>query len=80
MARELPGVTLRFGDVTSADSLARDAFAGERFDVLVSCLASRTGAPRDAWAIDHDAHVLALAAARQAGVTQMVLLLSLIPI
>jgi divinyl chlorophyllide a 8-vinyl-reductase len=65
---------LRFGDVTSAESLARDAFAGERFDVLVSCLASRTGAPRDAWAIDHDAHALALAAARQAGVTQMVLL------
>ena len=74
LGRELPGVTLRFGDVTSAESLARDAFAGERFDVLVSCLASRTGAPRDAWAIDHDAHALALAAARQAGVTQMVLL------
>jgi divinyl chlorophyllide a 8-vinyl-reductase len=74
VSRQLPGVTLRFGEVTSAESLARDAFAGERFDVLVSCLASRTGAPRDAWAIDHDAHVLALAAARQVGVTQMVLL------
>ncbi len=69
-----PGVTLRTGDVTSAESLARDAFCGERFDVLVSCLASRTGAPRDAWAIDHDAHVLALEAARAAGVTQVVLL------
>ena len=74
VSRQLPGVTLRFGEVTSVESLARDAFGGERFDVLVSCLASRTGAPRDAWAIDHDAHVLALAAARQAGVTQMVLL------
>lgn len=73
-ARALPGVTLRFGDVTAAASLARDAFQGERFDVLVSCLASRTGAPRDAWAIDHDAHVLALEAARAAGVTQVVLL------
>ncbi len=69
-----PGVTLRTGDVTSAESLARDAFCGERFDILVSCLASRTGAPRDAWAIDHDAHVLALEAARAAGVTQVVLL------
>jgi divinyl chlorophyllide a 8-vinyl-reductase len=29
---------------------------GERFDALVSCLASRTGAPKDAWAIDHQAH------------------------
>lgn len=74
LMRALPGVTLRPGDVTSAESLARDAFCGERFDVLVSCLASRTGAPRDAWAIDHDAHVLALEAARAAGVTQVVLL------
>ncbi len=74
LTRALPGVTLRTGDVTSAESLARDAFCGERFDVLVSCLASRTGAPRDAWAIDHDAHVLALEAARAAGVTQVVLL------
>ncbi len=73
-ARLLPGATLRLGDVTSAGSLARDAFRGERFDVLVSCLASRTGAPRDAWAIDHDAHVLALDAARTSGVTHVVLL------
>ncbi len=73
-ARLLPGATVRFGDVTSAVSLARDAFRGERFDVLVSCLASRTGAPRDAWAIDHDAHVLALEAARASGVTHVVLL------
>ncbi len=70
--RQLPGTTVRWGDVTSAASLAQDAFCGERFDVLVSCLASRTGAPHDAWAIDHDAHVLALAAARAAGVTQVV--------
>ena len=75
--RRLPGAVLRFGEVTSAQSLARDAFQGESFDVLVSCLASRTGAPRDAWAIDHDAHVLALQAAREAGVTQVILLSAL---
>ncbi len=74
VARQLPGAVLRWGDVTSAASLAQDAVCSERFDVLVSCLASRTGAPRDAWAIDHDAHVLALDAARRAGVTQVVLL------
>ena len=73
-ARLLPGAALRFGDVCDPASLARDAFAGERFDALVSCLASRTGVPRDAWAIDHQAHVHALAAARRAGVSQMVLL------
>jgi divinyl chlorophyllide a 8-vinyl-reductase len=73
-ARLLQGVTSRFGDVTDANSLARDGFCGERFDVLVSCLASRTGAPKDAWAIDHKAHVDALALAQEAGLSQMVLL------
>ena len=37
-------------------------------------MASRTGAPRDAWAVDHQAHVDVLAAAREAGVGQFVLL------
>ncbi len=73
-AELLKGATLRFGDVTGPASLARDGFKGERFDALVSCLASRTGAPKDAWAIDYQAHVDALAAAKQAGVSQMVLL------
>ena len=72
--RLLAGATLRFGDVCDAASLARDGFCGERFDALVSCLASRTGAPKDAWAIDHQAHEHALAAAKAACVTQFVLL------
>ncbi|MDZ7631986.1 MAG: NAD(P)H-binding protein [Gemmatimonadaceae bacterium] len=70
----LAGASIRLGDVRSAASLATDGFRGEHFDALVSCMASRTGAPADAWAIDHQAHVQALAAARQAGVTQVVLL------
>ena len=70
----LRGATLRVGEVTDPVSLARDGFGGERFDVLLSCLASRTGAPKDAWAIDHQAHVHALDAARAAGVSHMVLL------
>lgn len=70
----LPGAALRFGDVTDPASLAADGFRGESFDALVSCLASRTGTARDAWAIDHRAHQQALAIARQAGVGQMVLL------
>ena len=73
-ARLLEGASQRFGDVTNPASLAQDGFAGEHFDALVSCLASRTGAPKDAWAIDHAAHVTALAAAKAAGATQMVLL------
>ena len=74
LARRLPGAELRYGEVTNPLSLARDGFAGERFDVLLSCLASRTGAPGDAWAIDHQAHVQALDLAQRSGVTQMVLL------
>jgi divinyl chlorophyllide a 8-vinyl-reductase len=70
----LRGATLRFGEVTRAGSLQRDGFGGEKFDALVSCLASRTGTPKDAWAIDHQAHVTALAAARTAGVSHVVLL------
>lgn len=72
--RLLAGASVRFGDVCDPVSPARDGFRGEHFDVLVSCLASRTGAPKDAWAIDHQAHLNALAAAQQVGVTQVVLL------
>jgi divinyl chlorophyllide a 8-vinyl-reductase len=70
----LAGATVRVGDVQSPDSLASDGFKGEHFDALVSCMASRTGEPADAWAIDHQAHLNALSAARQAGVSQVVLL------
>ena len=69
-----PGAVVRVVDVTDATSLRRDGFAGEPFDVVVSCLASRTGAPADAWAIDHRAQSIALAAAQAAGVGHFVLL------
>jgi divinyl chlorophyllide a 8-vinyl-reductase len=68
------GATVRFGHVTEPNALARDGFRDETFDAVVSCLASRTGVPRDAWAIDHRAHMHALAAARAARVEHMVLL------
>ena len=41
------GAEARFGSVTDSASLTRDGFRGERFDAMVSCLASRTGAPRE---------------------------------
>lgn len=68
------GVEVRAADVLDPVAVARDAFRGERFDAVVSCMASRTGTPRDAWAIDHQAHLNVLAAAKEAGVTHMVLL------
>ena len=68
------GATVRTIDVTDPAAWAGDALAGARFDALISCLASRTGVPDDAWAIDHDAHLNALAAAQQAGVGHFILL------
>lgn len=70
----LDGATIRLGDITDPQSLTRDGICGDDFDALVSCLASRTGAPKDAWAVDYQAHIDALAAARTAGVAHMVLL------
>jgi divinyl chlorophyllide a 8-vinyl-reductase len=70
----LGGTTIRFVDVTDPASLARDGFQGERFDAVLSCMASRTGTPKDAWAIDYQAHANLLAAARDAGVGHFVLL------
>jgi len=68
------GAILRYGEVSDPVSMARDGFAGETFDAIVSCLASRTGTPRTAWEIDHRAHVSALNVGKLAGVGQMVLL------
>ena len=69
-----PGAQVRFGDVSDPRSVAEDGFRGERFDAVVSCMASRTGAPHDAWAVDHRAHVRVLEAAQSASVGHFVLL------
>lgn len=69
---ELDGAQLHVAEAASAGALARDAIRAEDFDVLISCLASRTGVPADAWAIDHAAHVEALAAAQAAGIGRMI--------
>nr|MCU0615684.1 NAD(P)-dependent oxidoreductase [Gemmatimonadaceae bacterium] len=62
----------RAGDVTSAESIAQHGLRGERFDAVISCMASRTGAPADAWAIDHRAHSQLLQATKAAGIPQFV--------
>lgn len=71
------GCTVREADVLDAAALARDGLRGERFDVWLSCLASRTGEPADAWAVDHRAHSQALGAVREHGVQHVVLLSAL---
>jgi divinyl chlorophyllide a 8-vinyl-reductase len=72
--RLFEGATVKIVDPADAASLARDGFAGERFDTVISCMASRTGAPKDAWAVDHRAHLNVLEAAQKAGVGHFVLL------
>ena len=66
--QRLPDAVFRTGDVTDSKSLSEEGFAGEHFDTVLSCLASRTGNPQDAWAIDHAAHMLALNIAQNSGV------------
>ena len=70
----LAGAQLRFGDVQASESIKRNGLKGENFDAIVSCMASRTGAPKDAWAIDYKAHSQLLQIAKEAGIAQFVLL------
>ncbi|MEM9486959.1 MAG: NAD(P)H-binding protein [Cyanobacteria bacterium P01_F01_bin.116] len=72
--RLLQGAKVVFGDVSDKVFLAEQVFQNQQFDVVVSCLASRTGEPKDAWAIDYQAHTDVLSLAKDSGVTQFVLL------
>lgn len=68
-----PGVDTVAAEVAQPGALTA-ALQGRQVDAVVSCLASRTGAPDDAWAIEHRAQRHLLEAARQAGAGHMVLL------
>ncbi|THV17585.1 NAD-dependent epimerase/dehydratase family protein [Rhizobium rhizophilum] len=72
-SRRSEGGSFRMVDVSDRATLTRDGFSGAQFDAVVSCLASRTGAPHDAWAIDYRAHMNVLDAAQRAGVAHFVL-------
>ncbi len=71
---EAAGARCRFADVTDAGSVMRDGFAGDKFDTVVTCLASRSGTPEDARRIDYKANSDILKAAQANGVPQMILL------
>jgi divinyl chlorophyllide a 8-vinyl-reductase len=59
---------VRTCDLADTATIARDGLRGEAFDAVLSCMASRTGAPKDAWAVDHEAHLAVLRAAQGAGI------------
>lgn len=74
MGRSDPRITdvgytpLALSDVTGLGQALKGS------DVVVSCIASRTGVPQDAWAVDHAANLNILTAAQNAGVHHFVLL------
>lgn len=72
--KQLKGSEVRFGDVSSMDSLLKNGIKGECFDVVYSCLTSRSGGVKDAWDIDYKATRNALDAGKAAGATHFVLL------
>jgi divinyl chlorophyllide a 8-vinyl-reductase len=72
-ASPVPGCRMVEGRVTDPADVAA-LMREERPMAVVSCLASRTGEPADAWAVDHAAHSAVLKEAVAAGMGRFVLL------
>jgi len=70
----LAGAEVRVAEVSDAPSLRAQGLGDAPVDAVVSCLASRSGAPADAWRVDHDANRHLLEAAGEAGARHFVLL------
>ena len=64
---------LRRGAFIEPDALA-DGLKDDRIEVVISCIASRSGAPKDAGAVDYAANARLLAAAQEAGAEHFILL------
>ncbi len=65
---------IRFVDFADPTSLKDHGFRQDRFDAVISCIASRTGVPEDAWKVDFQAQLNLLTAAQSANVGHMILL------
>ena len=74
MSLKAAGADIQYGNVLNTTSLLNANWLHPPFDALVSCLASRNGTPRDAWAIDYQAHSDWLKFAAHKGIKQFVLL------
>ncbi|MEY3794493.1 MAG: hypothetical protein RLZZ521_1822 [Pseudomonadota bacterium] len=70
----LEGAEIRWCDVVDTLQLRRDGFANDCFNAVVSCMASRTGTPKDAWLVDYQANLNALQLAKESGVKHFVML------
>jgi divinyl chlorophyllide a 8-vinyl-reductase len=71
---ELTQTEIRFADFTDPASLIAEGFRNEAFDAVISCMASRTGIPEDAWKVDFQAQLNLLNAAQSGNAGHMVLL------
>lgn len=69
----LGGAQVVSSDVTDPAALARDVFSRPA-DVVISCLASRSGVKKDAFLVDYEATLNCLNAARRANTDHFVLL------
>ena len=69
----LPGCDLCVASVTDASNLSV-ALEDSAFDAVISCIASRSGAPEDAWQVDCEANKNLLAVGRRQGARHFVLL------
>ncbi|CAA0807129.1 Divinyl chlorophyllide a 8-vinyl-reductase-chloroplastic [Striga hermonthica] len=71
----LNGANVCFSDVTNLESLENSIRSlGTSIDVVVSCLASRSGGIKDSWLIDYEATRNSLLAGRKFGASHFVLL------
>lgn len=72
---KLNGANVCFSDVTQLDDLQKSLEnLGVPIDVVVSCLASRTGGVKDSWKIDYEATKNSLLAGKNFGAKHFVLL------
>lgn len=72
-----PAAQWREAPVSDATLLWEQGLRKERFDALISCIASRSGVASDAWNVDYRAQVHALEAAQRSSIAHFVLLSAL---
>ena len=67
---------VEFGTCGSVEDVEKNAFkdGGEKYDVVVSCLASRTGGVKDSWHVDYQATKNVLDVAKNGRAKKFVLL------
>lgn len=68
------GARLLVADLSAPDSLPASAFEEEPPEAVISCMATRSGGVKDAWAVEYEANLRLLRAAEALGAKQFVLL------